>query len=289
MIETNLETLQERARHAKLVAMDLDGTLLTSKRELTDANSRALRTLADRGVVLAIATGRSRSSIPDTISSLYGVRYLITANGSKIFATEPEELVYEKYIMVKAIEYIAPFFSDDEVMCEVFWDGAPHVEESRFEAARDYGVPRWFSDYFFSSRKPLKDFEAAVYANIDRLENINFVFGRDDVQERVRAFLSERTDLYELTSSFPFNYEIGGLGVSKGAAVDFIAKREGLLPSETLCIGDNHNDVKMIEYAGIGIAVENAVPAALAAADLITEDCDNSGVAAALKALGMVS
>jgi len=174
-------------------------------------------------------------------------------------------------------------------MCEVFWDGVPHVEVGRYNNARDYGVPRWFSEYFFKSRKPLVDFEAAVNNNSRKIENINFVFGEENVQNRVLSFLKEGADLYELTSSFPFNYEIGGVGVSKGAALDFIAKREDIQSDEIIAFGDNDNDVTMIEYAGIGVAVANAVPRALAAADLVTElDNNHSCVAEALKTLGLI-
>ena len=271
-----------------MFATDLDGTLLNSKHELSDGNRDALKALADKGFVIAVATGRSRSSLPETITSLKGLRYLITANGARVYTRDPEELIYEKYLSEDALAYVAPFFSDSEVMCEAFWDGIPHVEEGRYNAARDYGVPKWFSDYFFNSRKALKDFDAEVAANRNKVENINFVFGDPAVQKRVYSFLEERTDLYELTSSFPFNYEIGGIGVSKAAAVSFIAEREGIARDETLCMGDNHNDVSMIEYAGIGVAVANAVPEALAAADLVTVSSEDSAVASALRTLGIL-
>ncbi|MDR0875035.1 MAG: HAD hydrolase family protein, partial [Clostridiales Family XIII bacterium] len=85
-----------------------------------------------------------------------------------------------------------------------------------------------------------------------------------------------------------FNFEIGGKGVSKAAAVDFIAKREGIRPEETITFGDNSNDASMLRYSGIGVAVANAVPDALAAADYVTDDNEHYGVAAALKALGLI-
>jgi len=279
--------LKQKASGVKLMATDLDGTLLDSTHTLRDVTRSALKALSDRGVVMAVATGRARSSIHESVTSLEGLGYLISANGSKIYVCGTNELISERYLAPEAIDYIRPFFTDDEVLLEVFWDDVPHVEEKRFAVAREYGIPRWFSDYFFSTRKPLADFEDAVEANKTRVENINFIFASEAVQKRVHAFLSKQTGLYELTSSFPFNYEIGGVGVCKATAVDIIAKREGILQSETLCFGDNHNDVTMIEYAGIGVSTGNAVPPAQAAADLVTYDNNNDGVAAALKALGL--
>jgi len=283
--EISIDTLRRRAGRVKLFASDLDGTLHDGKHVLSDENKNALLALAEKGIILVAATGRSRSSIPETITGIKSIKYLITANGARIHLNSTDEIIREQFLDAKALEYIRPFFDDDDVMCEVFWDGTPHVEERRYKAARDYGVPRWFSDYFFNSRRPLENFETAVYKNADIIENINFVFGNEAVKERVRLFLESRTDLYEFTSSFSFNYEIGGVGVSKGAALDFIAKREGVSPEEIIAFGDNDNDVTMIEYAGIGVAVANAVPRALAAADYVTEDNEHSGVAAALKTL----
>jgi Cof subfamily protein (haloacid dehalogenase superfamily) len=285
---TDIKNLRNRAKRIKLLATDLDGTLLDQSHALTDGTRLALIRLAEKGVILAAATGRSRSSLPDTVTSLKGLKYLITANGAKLFLNETNEIIYEKYLSVEALDSVSHFFDDPDVMCEVFWGGVPHVEQSRYDDAKNYGIPKWFSDYFFKSREPVEEFYTAVREHEREIENINFVFGNDQVQARVLAALSERTGLYELTSSFPFNYEVGGIGVSKGAAVDFIAGREGILPEETICFGDNDNDVTMIEYAGIGIATANAVPRALAAADFVTEDNENEGVVKALEILGLL-
>ena len=286
--ETKLNELKERARGVRLIATDLDGTLFDSGHELPDENRSALEALVSRGIKLVAATGRSRSSIPDTIAKMPGMNYLITANGAKVYVSGTDELILEKYISLDAMEYVLPLFSDPEVMCEVFWGGVPHVEESRFNAARDYGVPRWFTDYFFRSRQPVKNYIPAVRAHIHEAENINFVFGNETVENRLRQFLKKRTDLYELTSSFPFNFEIGGVDVTKAAALTLIAERENLDPKEIIALGDQLNDVKMIKYAGIGIAPANAVPEALAAADLITVSNNENAVATAFKTLGLI-
>ena len=287
-MKTKLSGLKERARGVRLIATDLDGTLFDSKHELLEENRFALETLTARGIKLVAATGRSRSSIPDSITKMPGMNYLITANGAKVYISGTDELILEKYISVEAMEYVLPLFSDPDVMCEVFWGGVPHVEESRYNAARDYGVPRWFTDYFFRSRQPVSDYIPAVRAHIHEAENINFVFGNEKTETRLRNFLNKRTDLYELTSSFPFNFEIGGVGVTKAAALAVIAERENLDPKEIIAFGDQLNDVKMIEFAGIGIAPANAVPEALAAADLITVTNNENAIATALKKLNVI-
>ena len=285
---SDLESLRTRARDIKLMATDLDGTLLDSTHAIREETRRALSGIVDKGIILAVATGRARSSIPETVVTLPGMKYLVTANGAKVFLNETNELVHEDYMNPDVFDFIRPFLRDPEVMVEVFWDGVPHVEESKYNAAREYGIPKWFSEYFFNSRSPVNDFENIVSEHMHEMENINFIFANEEVQTRVYNFLASGSGLYELTSSFPFNYEIGGIGVSKGAAVDIIARREGISSEEVISFGDQDNDVTMIEYAGIGVATANAAPRAYAAADLITHDNENEGVAAALKLLELV-
>ena len=285
---TDINTLRERAKKIKLFATDLDGTLLDQKHILHDDSRDALIRLHGNGIVLAIATGRALSSLPASITSLKGIKYLITVNGAKIFLKENNELIYEKYLSEAALDSVLHLLSDPEVMMEIFWDDVPHVELSKYNKAKDYGIPRWFSSYFFDSRRPLENIHSAIRENRNKIENINFIFGNDIVKERVYRELVKNNDLFALTSAFSFNFEIGCAGVNKGAALDFLANLEGFRPEEIICFGDNDNDVPMIEYAGIGIATANAVPRALAAAAYVTEDNENEGVAKALKLLGLV-
>jgi len=284
-----LENLRQRAGRVKLFASDLDGTLHDSRHVLSEENRKALDALADKGIVLVAATGRSRSSVPETITGIAGFKYLITSNGAKVYVNATGEIISERFVGQNALEYISPFFEDEEVLMEVFWDGVPHVEEKRYNNALEYGVPRKFSGYFFSTRVPLKNFSEAVDENSEIIENIGFKFGSDTVKARALQYLEKRTDLYELTSFLPLYYELGGVGVTKGSALAFIAEREGIMPDEIIAFGDNDNDVPMMEYAGISVAVANSSPGALAAADLVTaEDNNNSCVNAALKLLGMI-
>jgi len=281
--------LRQLAKGVKMFATDLDGTLFDSRHQLSDENLGALQALAEKGIVLVVATGRSRLSIPDSFTSIKDIKYLITANGARIHLNSTDEIIREEFVLPAALEFVMPLLRDPEIMCEVFWNGVPHVDETRYKIAAEYGIPRWFSDYFYSTRKPIADLEAAIFENENIIENINFVFGSEEVQERVRLFLEPRTDLYEFTSSFPFNYEIGGIGVSKGAAMDFIAELEGIAPEEIISFGDNDNDRTMLEHAGIGVATANAVDSVKAAADLVTEQDNNeSCVAAALKLLEII-
>ena len=286
--QENITALKERAKQIRLLATDLDGTLLNRKHQLSDVNLAALKTCADKGIIICAATGRARSSLPDKVAGFEGMKYLITANGAKIYNAKTNEILSKTYLSEEAIEYVHPFLSDKEILCEYFWDGDPHVEESRFHNAEGYGIPFWFSDYFFASRIPTYNFESEVKTHAHEIENVTFVFDTDEKKERVASFLLKRAELYELTSAFAFHYEIGGKGVSKAAALDFIIRREGVHRNEIICFGDNYNDAAMLKYAGISVAPANAVPEVQEISDFVTDNNDNDGFAKALEVLGII-
>ena len=99
--------------------------------------------------------------------------------------------------------------------------------------------------------------------------------------DRFMAVFGSRTDI-EITSSFKDNYEISAKGVNKGTAVAKYAELKGIRPEEIITFGDNHNDIEMIQYAGVGVAVDNAVEELKAAADYVTDTNENGGVGKAI-------
>jgi Cof subfamily protein (haloacid dehalogenase superfamily) len=260
--------------------------MLCSDMTLSERNQAALSACVDRGIHVLVATGRAISSIPQNIKDFPGIRYFITANGAKIYDATQTEPLYAKYLSGEAVESVWSLIADPKIMIEVFVDGQPYIDARMYDDLAAYGVPDYFQEYVRSTRRPKDDITAFVRAHIAEIENINFNYP----DETVRGTLYERLSgsaLYTLTSSLPFNLEIGGLGVNKADALEFMCRRLGVLQQETLSVGDNYNDIEMIEYAAVGVAMGDAVPAAKAAANFITLGNDQSGVAYALERVAL--
>jgi Cof subfamily protein (haloacid dehalogenase superfamily) len=277
MTDRKLDRTDDFQGEIKLVATDLDGTLLSAEMDITEENRRALVRCIDRGIHVVVATGRSRSSVPQVVRDIEGIEYLICANGAKIYDNRTNEQLYARYLSREAMESVWEVIATGDIMCEVFYDGTPYISVACYNDLERYGVPGWFADYVRQSRVPVDDLPAFTAEHMDMIENVNFNYGSDEV----RAYLLSRLDggaLYELTTSLPFNYEIGGLGVNKAEALDFLCRRLNIAPAETMCIGDNANDEGMIRYAGVGVAMGDAVPAAREAEDFVTLDSDQNGV-----------
>jgi Cof subfamily protein (haloacid dehalogenase superfamily) len=245
---------------------------------LSQGNKTALERAIAAGIEVVVATGRSLTSIPDEVKDIAGIDYLICANGAKIYDNRTQELLYSKYLTPEAIESVWDIITGGEIMCEVFWNGRPYVEKAAYEGLSAYGIPDTSREYITRSRTPVVGLPEFTREHITEIENINFNCGipakRLEVEHRLRRF-----DLYSLTSSFSYNLEIGGIGVSKAAALAWLCEKQGIKPSEVMAIGDNDNDVSMIKFAGVGVAMEEAVKAAWSAANFITRSNDDDGVA----------
>lgn len=265
----------------KLVATDLDGTLLNSNMEISDTNLSALKRCVDEGIHIVVATGRSLYSIPEQVRKIEGLKYLICANGAKIHDNSSEELLYAKYIDSDALRRIWHVFEDDSIICEMFWDGKPYVSQSLYSEPEAFGIPTWFIDYFRRSRTPIDDILAFTAEHISEIENVNFLFKEIELKVQLNNYF-ESMDCFELTSSFPFNLEIGGVGVNKAAALDFICKDLDITPNEVMSFGDNANDTAMIKYSGVGVAMDNAVSSVKEASVFVTLDRDDDGVGYAI-------
>jgi Cof subfamily protein (haloacid dehalogenase superfamily) len=267
-----------------LVATDLDGTLLDCEHKIPVGNRAALERCIEMGIEVVVATGRALSTVPAEVREIEGVRYLICANGANIYDNATEELLYASYLSREAIESVWDLIGNAAIMKEIFWQGEPYTSRMAYDDLERFGVPDWFREYVLTTRIPVDDLASFTREHIDRIENINFNYANYDIRE----FIVERLKvddgrLYTLTASLPFNIEIGGIGVDKAVAVAWVADRLSIAREECLCIGDNSNDVSMIEWAGVGVAVGDGVPDAIEAADHVTAASSDGGVAHALE------
>jgi len=278
----------KNASNLRLVATDLDGTLLNREHEIPADNKAALERCLKNGIEVVVATGRALSTIPQEVRDIDGIRYLVCANGANIYDNATEKLLYAKFLSREAIESVWDLIENAAIMKELFWGGKPYTSRTAYDNLARFGVPDWFRDYVLSTRIPVDDLEAFARDHIDQIENINFNYANYDIRDFIVERL-KRDDgrLYTLTASLPFNIEIGGLGVDKAGAVAEVAAWLGISHEECICFGDNNNDASMIEWAGIGVAVSDGVPAAIDAADYVTAPASDSGVARALENFGL--
>ena len=169
----------------------------------------------------------------------------------------------------------------------MFIDGIAYTDDSYLEDVRENGCAYRNAEYVLWSRKGVPDVVALMLENNDRIENVNFIYPTLERLEECRPQI-EAIKSATITSSFPNNLEVGGPNTSKKTALIELMKRLGVDRSELMCCGDAPNDIQMLEYAAIGVAVANAWGGTKDHADYITDSNDDDGVAHAIEKFALI-
>lgn len=268
----------------KLIALDLDGTLLDSQKRLSSRNEAVMKECIRQGILIVPCTGRIWLGVPDFLRSFPGIRYAITTNGAVVEDVQ-EHIVLDERKMSNALALdILDMAKQFNTMYDVYIGGRAFGESRFLEHLEDYGMAPLIRKMVKDTRKSVEDVAETVREIGETVEKINYFFG--DMKERARAqeALLARGDVV-VTSSYSNNLEINALGATKGEGIIRLAEHLGIKPEETMGFGDGGNDVTMMQMSGIGVAMGNAEDSLKALADYVTVTNDEDGVAAAIEKL----
>ena len=276
---------RELPLNVKLIALDMDGTLLNEHGVLAEESKAALMKAMEQGVHVVIATGRVFSALPQDVITVPGIEYAITSNGANIIRLKDNETIYSNLIDGSKLDEIMDILEDETIMKEVFYDHQVYAQKSCLEHLEDYGIRTEKSQrYTLTTRQPVEDALALILENRDKLENINLLFGNEERRQQVWKRL-DAVEGITACSSMPYNLEIGGATTSKAAALDALGEILGVTKEQIMACGDSSNDVAMLRHAGISVAMGNAEDAVKAEAVMVTKTNKDHGVAYAIQEL----
>lgn len=266
----------------KLIALDLDGTLLDSQKRLSSRNENALKECIKRGIWIVPCTGRIWFGVPEFIQNFPGIRYAITTNGAVIEDVAESQIIDEKKLDWKQAVELLELAKTFHTMYDAYTDGHAYGEARFMEHMDDYGIIPTLKKMILDTRECVPDVADMIRTLQKPVEKVNYFFGDLEERARARAVLEARGDVL-ISSSFTHNLEINALGAAKGEAVLRLAAHLGIAPEETMAFGDGENDLSMIRMTGVGVAMENAVDLLKAEADYVTVSNDDDGVALAIE------
>ncbi|MFD2305718.1 sugar-phosphatase [Enterococcus termitis] len=261
----------------KLVAIDIDGTLLDSNRNITPKVKETLQKANEKGIYIVLCTGRPLPGVKEQLTELdlYGDNdYVITYNGSLVQATKSNEIISQYSLSYDD-------FLEIELMSRKVGTHLHTIDDKAvYTANRDIGKYTVHEAYLVDM--PLK-YRAVDEMTPDMSIIKMMMIDEPDVLDKAISQLPESfTSKYTTVKSTEFYFEILNKEASKGNALAKLAEHLGIDQSETMAIGDNENDLSMIEYAGIGVAMGNATENIKRAADIQTSSNDEDGVAEVL-------
>ena len=266
----------------KLIAFDLDGTLLNSKKEITSETFRVLELAASKGIEIVPVTGRFWEAMPANVKSLEFVNYAVTLNGADIFDVRNSKSLARFEMPVERARTLCRTFDDLNVIYDFVAEGHGFMKRELYDRLEEVMIGEWQIKIVRDKRTPVDD----VYSELSMKKGVQKmqIYTKDsDLRLRLLESLPVVFPKLLFTSSVPNNIEINDPGANKGAGLKFIADKVNIPMSETIAFGDGSNDIFMIRDAGIGVAMANAIDEIKAAADYITLSCDEDGVAEGIK------
>lgn len=266
----------------KLIAMDMDGTLLDDDHATIPArNIAALRRAREWGIKLALASGRTWSILEDAAEQLGGLDYAILANGAAIRDVESGEHIYENGFPNPQAKALIRALEGEEVVFEVYCHGKNYIRPQDVDHLEDALLsPQFAKVYLQRGVRLAEDLTEALEGR--PMEKINLFYAPPEKRERLRE-LARATGPVEISQALERNMEFNYGGVSKGAALQALAERLGLAPEEVMAFGDAGNDLTMLQWAGWSFAMANAMEEARAAAKYQTASNHEAGVGQAVE------
>lgn len=280
----------------KLIASDMDGTLLNDHIEVSDANANAIKRAQREGIHFVIATGRDYPGGYPMVKEKGIECPFIGLNGAQYFDKDGKN-VYNRGLEKKVVRQLMDIFSQYDIHDELMTNDGIYSDnkERRLESLAG----------FVQDLNPEVSFEEAKQHALERVEemNVTFVSDYDDVikDEKIvilkmaahsnlgpeilaplRKQIEAEIPNIVVTASSRRNIEINHVKAQKGLAVAEYAKKHGIKAHEVMTLGDNINDISMLKWAKYGTAMENAVPEAKEVASYSTSSNTHNGVADAI-------
>lgn len=264
----------DETRDIKLIVIDLDGTLLNSEHVLSDRNQTVIRKAIDAGILVVLATGKTRASADSVIAALNLTSPGIYSQGLVI--TEGDGSIRHQQTMDPAVIRRIVTFAEDRGFTVLAYSGNRILVKEE----TDYG------EFLEKHHEPPATVVGPIY-NILATTPINKLILAGD-KRRVKSMRWQLSHQLEgeisiTTANIPTMLEVLPPGASKGKALKILLKDMNINPDQTMVIGDGENDTGMLQLAGLAVAVGNADDRLKEAADFVVSSNDDDGVAEAIE------
>ena len=284
----------------KLIAIDLDGTLLNSYGEISDENKKAIKMALDKNVEIVLTSGRIINSIKNFANEVSANKYLISGNGALIYDIQKEEVIYDKYMDKSKVLKVIEICEENSIYYSVYTDKSGIITKSL-----NYNILFYHNE---NMNKPdnkkininitqniyeyVKKSEIDKFSKISICDKDKIIFS--SIIKKLRNI--KKVDVLDVahmsrkiirtgTLNVPVEYyytEIINEHVNKWEAIKFLINKLNIRPEEVMTIGDNINDKEMLENAGLGVVMGNSAPYIKKMGNVVVADNNSNGVAEAI-------
>ena len=264
----------------KLLAVDMDGTLLNSKKEITKENIRMITHALKEGNQVVMCSGRCLSEMEEYFPLFPGMRYVICESGADVYDIVRKESIARQMIPPAYVKEVLKQVHDRDVMVQIMAEGR-NILSKRSMGQLDYYHMEAYREHFNRTGVFVED-------SADHCASSGWLAGKICLYHKNRE---EREQTKELISDLPLvliyseetSLEVSPMSIDKGVGLSLLCRHLDIPSEEVIAIGDFYNDIPMLEKAGLAVAMGNAIEPVKEICHVTTADCDHSGVAEVIK------
>lgn len=286
----------------KLVAIDLDGTLLNSYGEVSNENKQAIKNAINNGVEIVLSSGRIGDSVESIANELGANNYYISGNGSMLYNMKEDKIEYENFIEKEKMLKLIKICDENSIYYSIYTENMVITKSLKYNVA----FYNYENSKKLSNKRTNINIVQNIYEYVENLEDNKFlkiticddseiIFSRiidkfkkiNNIDVLDVAHMSRKI-IKDGTEEVPVEYyytEITNKNADKWTAIEYLIKKLNIKKEEVIAIGDNMNDELMIKNAGKGVAMGQSNPKIKEIADVVTQDNNNNGVANILNKL----
>ena len=278
MQQGNAKITYRQLAEVRLLALDLDGTVLTDEKHITKRMERSIYDALDAGLEVVLVTGRPLSGIPDELLAISRIRYAISSNGAVTTDMQTGKRLRGAYLDDQAAKEIARIPMERNLIHSIFIGDIGYCEQCYFQDQWKLYMGTKHEPYIRKSRKGTDSIDDLIDQSDVGVENIWFMTHSQEERDELDRMVHSRWNVHTVLTAIT-DVEIGSTKADKGLALDDLSEKLGIARDEILAIGDNENDLGMFRAAGITVAMGNATESIKQMAGIITDSNEEDGAA----------
>lgn len=259
----------------KLIAFDMDGTLLNSQKKITDKTCDAIQKAIDAGSIVILNTGRCVAELEEYMDVLKNIQYINSTSGALVYDRKSDKDIYSSALDVDTVKAILDIVSSKDVMID-FLTRESIVQRDKIEKMEQYHM-EVYRDMFERVTVKWEDICGQYLEKPFPVAKLNIYHISEEARNYTRQRIEELQLGVEMVNAETTSLEISAKGIDKGIGLEKLCQYLNISLSQTIVVGDADNDIGAMKKAGLAVAMGNANERIKELADVMVADNDHDG------------
>lgn len=265
----------------KLIAFDMDGTLLNSQKKISEKSVEAINKAIEKGKIVILNTGRCPAELEEYFNVLQNIQYLNCVSGALVFDRKNNEEIYSKSLNIETVKQLLDIAAKEDVMVQLLSKDSI-VQKDKIDKMADYHI-EVYKEMYKRVTKKCENLYLQYNENPFPIEKMNIYHTSGEARERTRKRILDSNLEVELAYAETTSIEISSKGIDKGIGLEKLCEYHKITLDETIVVGDADNDIAALKKAGLAIGMGNANENVKKLAHVIVADNDHDGCVEAIE------